>query len=162
MNGAASAARAADSRLADVRKGAPLAERTLERAELAVGSRRSLELRPDQVGAVTAEAMELEHEPADVAELELTEPPQEASAPTDPAALEEAPRLLGGGSLGLRRRLCLGRRLWLARLWLGRLGLGRLGLGRLWLGRLWLGGVWVGWLSVGRRRAIRRAEPAAG
>jgi hypothetical protein len=137
MNGAASAARTADSRLADVRQRTPLSERALERAELAVGSGRSLELPPDQVGAVAAEAMELEHEPADVAELELTEPPQEASAPTDPAALAEALGLVGGGRLGLRRRRWLGCRLWV---------------GRLWLGRLW----------VGRRRAIRRAEPAAG
>jgi hypothetical protein len=80
-------ARTADTRRAELGGRLALAERPLERAELGVGPGRVLHLRFDEVRPLASEAMELQHEPADVPQLELAQPAQVAGAPSKAAAL---------------------------------------------------------------------------
>jgi hypothetical protein len=87
MNGAARGAGTADPGLAKLRQRPALSERALERAQLAIGAGRGLELDLDQVGTVTSKALELEHEPADVSELELAQPAEIPDASPHPRSL---------------------------------------------------------------------------
>jgi len=80
-------ARTPDTGLAELVRRPALAERPLERAELGVGPGRVLHLRFDEVRPLAPEAVQLQHESADVPELQLAQPAQVAGAPSNPAAL---------------------------------------------------------------------------
>jgi hypothetical protein len=80
---------AAEPRLAQLADAALLAEQPLECTELQIRVRGTGHLLVDQIGPLTAETVQLEQEPADVAHLHLAQLAQVACAPTDPAALEE-------------------------------------------------------------------------
>ena len=90
MHSATLLAGAADPRLAKLADRMLLAERSLQRAQLCVGASSAVHLCHNEVGAVPLEAVKLEHEAADVSELDLAQAAQVPGATTDPAALAKA------------------------------------------------------------------------
>jgi glutamate racemase len=76
---AALRARPTDAGLPDLAQRRVLLQGVLERAQLAVGLRGGQNLLLDQVGLLATEAVQLDHEPTDIAELELAQLPQVTS-----------------------------------------------------------------------------------
>src|SRR5947209_2654383 len=107
MDGAAVRARAPDPGLTDIPHRVAFVESMFQRAELGIGLSRPRDLRLQQVRTFAVQAVKLEHEPADVPQLDLTQMAQVPDAATDPAARQKT-RL--GGNLRRGGHLRLGRR----------------------------------------------------
>ena len=73
MHGTAVVAGAADSRLADLAQRLVVTQRVFERSELGVRLGGAAQLRVDDVRSLAPEPVQLEQEPAQVAELDLTQ-----------------------------------------------------------------------------------------
>jgi hypothetical protein len=100
-NGAAARARAADPGRAQLSQWLPISECTLQRPQLGVGGGGAGELGLHQVRLLAPEALQLEHETADVAQLHLAQLAQVPRPSSHPAPLQES---------GLSTRRGLGRR----------------------------------------------------
>jgi len=92
VEGAAARASPADSRLADLAGAATVLEQGLEVADLPVGGDQRVELLPHEPVTAFAEAVEVEHEPAGVSQLELAHLAQVTEAAAGPPALADAER----------------------------------------------------------------------
>jgi len=80
-----------------------LGQNTLERAKLAVGGGRLTNLQPDQVTPPGPESMELEHEAAEVTNLDLPQVTEVARSPLQPAPVAESERPRQGVEVNRRR-----------------------------------------------------------
>jgi hypothetical protein len=89
VHGAAPGAHAADPGFTQLPQRLLGPERSLEPPELAIGAQGALHLPLHQLGAVLLQARQLDHEPAEVAELDLAQAAKVASAAPDPASLQE-------------------------------------------------------------------------
>jgi hypothetical protein len=86
VNSAAMLARAPDARLAKLAHGPVSVERLIECAELRVGRRGELELGLHEVGALPREAMQLDQEASEIAQLKLAQLAEVARPAAEPRA----------------------------------------------------------------------------
>jgi hypothetical protein len=87
VHGAAGGAGAADTGFAELTQRAARAQCVLEGAQLAIGFGGTAELRLNELGALLAKPMKLEHQAADVAQLQLPPLAQIAGTTPNPRAL---------------------------------------------------------------------------